>query len=143
MKTLLVSMIAVAVAGLSVAQSAPQRFDVPFAFHVGNKLLPAGAYSVQGEANSGAILVSAVEHGTGGAFILSYSVASPRGANPSTATLVFTRYDDQGYFLSQAWSGKWANALAISKSRAEREYANDKVAARLKPATVRVEASVK
>jgi hypothetical protein len=143
MKTLLLTTLAVALAGHSLAQSAAQRFDVPFAFHVGNKLLPSGAYSVHGEATSDAISVSAIRNGAGGAFILSYRVDSPTGANPSTATLVFTKYDDQSYFLSQAWSGTWPGGLATIKSRAERQYADNKVTARIKPVTVRVVASVK
>ena len=143
MKTLLLTTLAVTVAGLGLAQSVPQRFDVPFAFHVGGKQLPAGEYSVQRQGSLGALLVSAIGHGGGGAFVLTNSIANPQGRKPSTATLVFNRYGASDYFLSQVWSGNWPNGLAVPSSRAEREYVSSKHTARLKPVNVSVVASLK
>jgi hypothetical protein len=142
MKTLLLTTLAVTVAGLSLAQSVPQRFDVPFAFHVGGKQLPSGEYLVQGQANSGAILVSALGRG-GAAFVLTYGIGNPHRPKPSTATLVFNKYEDRGYFLSQVWSGNWPNGLEAFKSPTEREYVSSKVTAYLKPEKVSVVASLK
>jgi hypothetical protein len=144
MKTLLLTTLAVTVAGLSLAQSVPQRFDVPFAFHVGGTQLPAGEYSVQGQghSNSGAVLVSAIGHSGGGAFVLCNRVGKTSGPTPSTATLVFHKYGDSEYFLSQAWSGNWSNGLAVLNSRAERKYVNGQHTAHLKPVNVSVVASL-
>lgn len=143
MKTLLLTTLAITVAGLSLAQSVPQRFDVPFAFHVGAARLPAGEYSVQRQVNSGAILVSAVGHGGGGAFVFTNGIGKPHGPKPSTTTLIFHKYGDSDYFLSQAWSSNWPNGLAALKSRAEREYVSGKLTAHLKPVNVSVVASLK
>jgi hypothetical protein len=116
---------------------------VPFAFHVGDKQLPAGEYLVQGLGNSGAILVSAIGHGGRDAFVFTYGIGNPHGPKPSPATLVFNKYEDSGYFLSQAWSGNWPNGLEAFKSPAEREYVSSKVTAHLKPVKVSVAASLK
>jgi hypothetical protein len=140
MKTLLITALAITMAGLSLAQSAPQRFDVPFAFHVGNKQLPAGDYMVQGQANSGLIMVTAIGHGGGGAFAVGNLIENRKDLRPSKAILVFTKYGEGVYFLSQALCGNWTNGLQAPKSRAEREYVQSAAAGPVKPITVAVRA---
>ena len=143
MKTLLLTTLAVTVAGLSLAQSAPQRFNVPFAFHVGGKQLPAGEYSVDGQQHVGAILVSPVGHDGGGAFVFTNAIGNSHGLAPATAALVFNKYGDSDFFLSQAWSSNWPSGLEALKSRAERAYVSGKLTAHLKPVNVSVVASLK
>ena len=89
------------------------------------------------------MLVSPIGHGGGGAFVFTKGIGNPHGPKASTATLVFNRYGASDYFLSQAWSGNWPNGLAVSSSRAEREYVSSTHTAHLKPVQVSVVASLK
>ena len=145
MKTLLLTTLAVTVGGLSLAQSTAQRFEAPFAFHVGDKQLPAGDYIVQVQNHGTVILVSSKGHGGGGAFAFGYGVGNPNGPKTATAKLVFNKYEDGNYFLSQVWGGDWTNGMQTNRSRMEREVVSGKFkpTAQLKPVKVTILASLK
>lgn len=70
--------------------------EVPFAFTVGNTMVPAGTYLVQPSPSNDHTLVIRDRDGKAGLF----SVASEREANTSATacSLVFARYGDR-YFL--------------------------------------------
>ena len=94
------------------AQSVALSVNVPFAFHVGNKTLPAGTYTVlrQGEA----IQIS----GTNGhnAFVLSNS--EPNQTPEMDSQLVFNRYGDDCFLSEVRWNG-YRSSRGIAKSSTE------------------------
>ena len=101
MKTQLSYILAVGVvAALSLtgspASAADLRADIPFAFQVGEKTLPAGTYQVSTTQS-----VLGVVGYAGGVFVMTDHVESSAWLKP---TLVFERTDG-GYVLQQAWIG--------------------------------------
>ena len=96
-----------------------QRFNVPFAFHVGEQSLAAGTYNVSVASQSGLLMIrpqgsqpiQAMPQGTVQATTI-----------PSAGKLVFHRYGNN-YFLSQIWRGGYEYGSQLKKTRAEREMA--------------------
>src|SRR5215467_14382845 len=70
---------------------------VPFAFHVGDSVLPPGEYTV--ETGAGVVRLKAVDSKTSVTAICS-SVQSATA--PSQDQLVFSKYQDE-FFLFQVW----------------------------------------
>jgi len=99
------------------------RFDIPFDFHVGTTVLPAGHYSVHPQASmSGRVLLirgidrkSAVMYPTN---------AATARKMPETGKLVFNRYD-KTYFLSSVWTAGDPQGRELLKSKAELEFARN------------------
>jgi hypothetical protein len=119
---ILVNLAAVAVIGLAVsnaplqAQTVPLKVNVPFAFHVGETMLPEGTYIVTRQGD--AIRIS---DGNGhAASVISNAIANPtKGA---ANELAFNSYTG-GFFLSEVrWNG-YSNARGLMKTRTEQEYA--------------------
>src|SRR5690349_6524852 len=79
--------------------------QVPFAFHVGESLLPAGEYTV--EAGAGVVRLKAVDSKTSVTAIC-HSVQSLTA--PSQDQLVFSKYEDE-FFLFQVWKTDSARGL--------------------------------
>jgi hypothetical protein len=96
------------------AQSAA-RANVPFAFKVGTKQMPAGTYTVQTKIGSDIIQVHNVQTGTS-------ALALGRRDSPAAKTdkLIFHRYGSQ-YFLSAILGGQGSQALVLPAGRQERE----------------------
>lgn len=94
--------------------------NVPFAFTVGDKTLPAGEYSVQNViwGNESVQLIRSL--GGSDSFVVGTLQADGKN-NDSSPCLVFHRYGDQ-YFLSQIWYGS-DSGRELSKSRREKELA--------------------
>ena len=77
---------------------------VAFAFHVGDKLFPAGAYRVTSRGPAGSVLVIRGENG-GGSSILPVATRlarQERPDHPTSGNLVFDRVGDER-FLSEVW----------------------------------------
>ena len=94
------------------------RYDVPFAFSVSGKTLPAGEYRISPDQNStGLVLISSTDGRT--TFAMTHNgVASASTAQP---TLVFHRYGNQ-YFLARISAGEGTAAVMdLPTSKAERE----------------------
>jgi hypothetical protein len=93
------------------AQSAV-RANVPFAFKVGPKQLPAGAYEIT--ANNGVVMIRNRETRTG-------ALTTVRREDPrhSGAVLVFHHLGKQ-YFLSGIWRGPDSSGMAIARSKQEK-----------------------
>ena len=84
-----------AMAGTSFAQSNGVQADVPFDFTVGNRLLPAGTYSIKESSNG---LIAVKNHDKA---ITVMSLVEPDGTKSANGgKLVFKRYGGQ-YFLSE------------------------------------------
>ena len=92
--------------------------NIPFQFHVGNKTLPAGEYTVVqvNPASDRAILQLRRKDGRAGAMVQTTSVI---GKTQESAKLVFRRYENQ-YFFAQAWVDGDNTGFETHKSRAER-----------------------
>ena len=96
------------------AQS-PARANVPFAFKVGAKQMPAGTYTVQTQIGSDIVMVHNVQTGTS-------ALALGRRESPAKQTdkLIFRRYGSQ-YFLAAILGGPGSQGMVFSASRREKE----------------------
>jgi hypothetical protein len=123
--------ILVTVAGLSTAMG--QRsgnpelvVNIPFAFSVGEKTLPAGEYTVRcmNPNSPTKILQLRSKDGHDSALVLTNSVI---GKIQNNARLVFHHHSD-GYFFAQAWLPANSIGMQVPKSRTEkgRELAGEK-----------------
>jgi hypothetical protein len=84
-----------AMAGTSLAQSNGVEAKIPFAFAVGNKVLPAGTYTIK--PTSPQVILISDRYQTVSAFSL---VNQDSTKSPNGGRLVFHKYAGQ-YFLSQ------------------------------------------
>lgn len=111
--SLLVLSLLLTVAGAHAQSTA--RANVPFAFKVGAKQMPAGIYTVQGRIGSNIIMVHNVQTGTS-------ALAMGRRESPSANTnkLIFHRYGSQ-YFLSAILGGKGSQAMVLPAGSQEKE----------------------
>ena len=96
------------------AQSAA-RANVPFAFKVGAKQMPAGTYTVETRIGSDIVMVHNVQTGTS-------ALALGRRESPSKKTdkLIFRRYGSQ-YYLAAILGSKGSQGMVFSTSRKEKE----------------------
>lgn len=94
------------------------RANVPFAFNVGQKSLPAGVYTVSilNPASDRKALQVRSEDGRVSAIIQTVGIGSSVADNTK---LVFRRYGDR-YFFAQAQLAGDSTSLTASKTRAER-----------------------
>ena len=104
------------------AQSFSVKANVPFAFVVAGKTMPAAEYALDNEVPA----VTAVRlrnlDSREAAFVLTNLAGGGMAAHP--AELVFHRYGNQ-YFLSQVWSGDSSTGIDIQTSRDERNMAKE------------------
>jgi hypothetical protein len=95
------------------------KANVPFAFSVGSKQLPAGTYEVKVLSKTPCEIM--IENGETGAAAVSIA----RRENPGNESkLVFHRVDNQ-YFLSEVWNDSGAGGLIVPTSKHERELTNE------------------
>ena len=96
------------------------KANVPFAFNVGQKQLPAGTYEVKVEgAASATIMIRNIETGQSALSIAEYE--APRS---SEGKLVFNHVGNN-YFLSQVWRESGSQGASIPTSRRERELTKE------------------
>jgi len=93
------------------------RARIPFDFHVGGRLVRAGAYTVKSLTADEQVI--RLQSGREVATTTTNS-ANERGNGEGRARLVFHRYGDQ-YFLSEVWTGVDQYGLSLPASRAERQ----------------------
>lgn len=98
------------------AQGPSIRVQVPFEFHAGDKLLPAGEYYTQAFPGSTLTLLSSVD-GTASVYLATHSV--DRDAVREHGVVVFHRYGN-AYFLRQMWVGGASVGRELPKTRNER-----------------------
>jgi hypothetical protein len=125
--------IAIAVALLAVTAGYAQSkliADIPFEFAIGQKVLPAGEYTVNPGAAPGVLVI-------GGRDASVFTQTIPSSTNSGTvpgSKLVFNRYGNT-YFLSQVWNAENQRGYRLPKSKTEREMARN--AGRTELASVR------
>jgi len=121
MKTQIIRSLSVALlAAASAFAQGTQRLtvQVPFGFHVGNSILPAGEYTVYTDTPNVLRLRSDDSKST--VMILTHGVEKLNG--PSQGQLVFNKYGDE-YFLSQVWKPGINTGSELHKTRREFESA--------------------
>ena len=96
------------------AQQTIMRCNVPFAFNIGDKQLPAGTYVVR-EMDRGTLIQST----DGENSVLGiYNYAGPSKADQNK--LVFDKVGDH-YFLAQIWASARDEGLLVPESKQEKE----------------------
>ena len=118
---LAITMFAGAFAMTAQAQTAGSQkvvANIPFAFNVGNKTLPAGKYTITvvNPSSDRKILQIRNASGRSNAIVMTTAVS---GNAADDAKLVFRRYGDR-YFFSQAQMAGDSTSLAAIQSNAER-----------------------
>ena len=93
--------------------------QVPFAFHVGNSILPAGGYTVYTEGPSQIVRLTS-DDSKSSAMIQSHGVEKLN--TPSQGMLIFHKYGDE-YFLSQVWKAGVNTGRELLKTKREFEVA--------------------
>src|ERR1700684_4128171 len=107
----------VAMAGTSFAQSNGVRANVPFDFTVGDKLLPAGTYTIKEQSDH---LIVIKNHDKP---IAAISLVKGDGnRSPNGGTLKFHRYGSQ-YFLSEILCDQASMNLQVPTSKTEKSTA--------------------
>jgi hypothetical protein len=94
------------------------KADVPFAFNVGQKQLPAGTYIVKVQ-GANTIVIRNVETGESALSVAGYEV--PRSTKDK---LVFSHVGHE-YFLSQIWWQSGSRGKSILPSKRERELTKE------------------
>lgn len=120
-KVLVLSSLFVVMAGLIVYAEVEPRViaNIPFAFIVGNKTLPAGDYTIdRPDSNDPNVLLIRNANNHIALFTNAESVQAKQ--MPDKSELVFNRIGDK-YFLSKVWVTGDDIGCEIPKPRAERE----------------------
>ena len=99
------------------AQSLALKVNIPFAFHAGEKTLPAGMYTVE---KRGEALVISDRNGNGAAMIANAIKNKAYGLN---SMVVFNRYGDECFLKEVRWSDA-STARGVMETKAERRLAN-------------------
>ena len=93
--------------------------EVPFAFYMGDKAMPAGEYSVE-DMNHGQILT--LRSATAAGRLTSWPVNSAKAEE--APRLVFHCYSG-ACFLNKVWTGYSGDGIALGPSKGEKELARD------------------
>ena len=113
-----VGVFAVLAGGGLRAQSVDLRADIPFDFHAGDKLMPAGEYVIHGE---GPVLWLRAED-SGKPTIGLMTIGSAGQDLSRKARLDFNRYGNQ-YFLESVWNPYAQNGRQLRRTAREKELA--------------------
>jgi hypothetical protein len=89
--------------------------DIPFAFAVGGKQLPAGTYVVRSVSTQGVMIIQNAETKEA----LSFLIRGGRTGKDTSAKLIFNKYGERR-FLSEVWDGMSQSAHELPASGAER-----------------------
>ncbi len=128
-----------AVGSVQAQSEGSLEVNIRFDFQVGNKVLPAGEYTVRRLSQNSMI----VESADGGERVIAQIPGRvERGRMMTREKLVFHQYGDK-YFLTQIWMVRDGDGRELSTSKAEREASKMQTLSRgdEKPRTVEVTAS--
>jgi hypothetical protein len=95
--------ISIVAAGVSFGQPRVLVVNIPFAFEVGNRILPAGQYRID-SMPTGSGTVRRIRQVNGDAQVILSSIAVAQKEATFTQELIFRRYG-KIYFLAQIWNG--------------------------------------
>jgi len=102
------------------AQVLDSRADVPFDFWLGQKLMPAGTYSIS-HLSGGAVRVQGEMDRSAAAMFLGASISRPE--THTDGKLEFIRYGNV-YFLSKIWNPRQQYGYGVPKSARQKELAS-------------------
>jgi len=108
----------VVLSGIVAATASAQttsKANVPFAFKVGSKQLPAGTYKVSALSNQMGAKIQNTE-----SYASAMSVVGATDSENKGCKLIFHHLAGQ-YFLSEIWIGTGARGMAIPTSREEKD----------------------
>lgn len=109
------------------------RAQVPFDFHVGERLVGAGAYTVKSlTADEQVLRIS----GDKGSAATTTNSGTEKGNGEGRARLIFHKYGDQ-YFLAAVW-GADSTGRTLSESKRERNLRKELSAARAATAEMEI-----
>jgi hypothetical protein len=96
--------------------------NIPFAFAVADKTMPAGQYSIQHVSglNNHVVRVQSVANGESAMVLASASNASYKTKDNVEAKVIFHRYGDR-YFFSEIWTADGGLRGKAQPSKLERE----------------------
>ena len=125
--------LALGLVGLLNAQSSETlKAEIPFAFHVSNHEMLAGKYLVKALAPQYIRVVSAEAKDS--AFVPRFAAIAVKA--PGRARLVFNKYPNGRYFLSQIWHEGLTTGSEVFKSKLEREMVTSTLQAGMRPVRV-------
>jgi hypothetical protein len=101
------------------AQNIDMRADIPFDFHAGDRLMPAGEYVIH-EQGTWVILSHFDGKASGAVMTLAASGRGP--AQAQDARLEFNRYGSE-YFLSSVWNSFTTNGRQVPATTRQKELA--------------------
>ena len=93
---------------------------IPFGFHVGTSMLPAGQYMVAADTRTGTVRLRSDDFKS--TVVALSNLITPR-TKADKNRLVFNRYGNQ-YFLSQIWVEDGVEGRSLPKSKKEAEVAS-------------------
>ena len=101
--------------------------DIPFQFHVGNTVLPAGSYRIKvlDDSNLNVMEISSMDGSSSAFFQVQESYAK---TTPDRSELIFNKYGDQ-YFLSKLFDQGEPDGSELTESRGEKQISKGAVAA--------------
>jgi len=109
---------------LVYSQSLPKLVaDIPFEFHVGQAMLPAGAYIVNREGNDFTNILK-IQNATTGKSAFTFTMPGSSANSPNQAKLIFNRYGSD-YFLSKVCNPYSWGTYQLPKSKTEKEIARN------------------
>ena len=117
-KRLFYSFAAIWLAAACLYAEPPITVQIPFPFHVGDSVLPAGSYTAGAHLGSGSLIVLRSADGKSSVMALSNGAHSSDGR--TQPRLIFNRYGDE-YFLFQVWTGSDGDGRQLMQSRHEAE----------------------
>jgi hypothetical protein len=117
------SVLSVSTASAQTNSAQQVTADIPFTFHVGNKNLPAGQYTVRCINPSSDLKVLQLRSTDGKSTVL-LQTSSIVGRMNKDAKLVFNRYGNQ-YYFAQAWLVGENVGMQAVKSRNEKATAKE------------------
>ena len=109
-------------AAAAFAQGGPaMQADIPFAFHIGTTVLPAGHYELNNHVVQGTLLIRCRECKAAALILVN---RTDGGKTEGSAKLVFNRYG-KTRFLSGIWIPEYSVGKELSKSKTELEFARN------------------
>jgi hypothetical protein len=107
----------------AAAQTFRLNADIPFAFTVQGKTLPAGEYTIASNGSEEYMELRNVQSKEG-VLAIGMPVGSSKTLEVAASKLVFQRYNDR-YFLAEVWDGSDAIGRELNTSAEERAVAKE------------------
>ena len=118
-KRLFCNLSVILLASVSAFAQQPIKVQIPFSFHVGQSILPAGEYTADSNVAQGILRLRSGDYKSN-VMIMSNHVQSNTTSDASK--LVFHKYADQ-YFLYQVWTAGSNSGRELRQSKPEMRLA--------------------